>query len=119
MKARLQLSHRTITSVVNLQVLILDEPTAGMDPEARRLVWDLLLSWRGSRTILLTTHFMEEADYLGDRIAIMDHGRIACYGTSMYLKNEYGKFSLYYVHKSNIIFIIFCTLAGSLKVLFV
>lgn len=71
----------------------MDEPTSGMDPEARRLVWDLLLACRGSRTILITTHFMEEADVLGDRIAIMDHGHIICYGTPMFLKNEYGKIS--------------------------
>lgn len=72
-------------------MLILDEPTSGLDPEARREIWDMLLSLRGSRTILITTHFMEEADVLGDRIAIMDHGRLICYGTSMFLKTEYGR----------------------------
>nr|CAD7412845.1 unnamed protein product [Timema cristinae] len=73
-----------------LLVLMLDEPTSGMDPEARREIWDLLLSMRGHRTILITTHFMEEADVLGDFIAIMDHGRVHCYGTSLFLKNIYG-----------------------------
>lgn len=72
------------------KVLILDEPTSGMDPESRRYIWDLLLSCRGSRTILITTHFMEEADVLGDRIAIMDHGQLICYGTPMYLKKQFG-----------------------------
>ena len=46
---------------------------------------------RGERTILITTHFMEEADVLGDRIAIMDHGQVQCYGTSLFLKKLYGE----------------------------
>lgn len=45
---------------------------------------------RGTRTILLTTHFMEEADAISDRIAIMDHGKVKCYGTPMYLKTKFG-----------------------------
>ncbi|KAK6624522.1 hypothetical protein RUM44_011381 [Polyplax serrata] len=72
-------------------VLILDEPTSGMDPEIRREIWELLLGLRGSRTILLTTHFMEEADALCDRIAVMDCGKIKCYGSPMFLKTKYGK----------------------------
>ncbi|KAF5283869.1 hypothetical protein FQA39_LY04689 [Lamprigera yunnana] len=79
-----------ISLIGNPKLLILDEPTSGLDPEARREIWDLLLSLRGSRTVLITTHLMEEADVLGDRIAIMDHGRLICYGTSMFLKKEYG-----------------------------
>lgn len=74
----------------NAKVLILDEPTSGMDPESRRFIWDLLLSCRGSRTILITTHFMEEADVLGDWIAIMDHGNLICYGTPLFLKQQIG-----------------------------
>lgn len=46
---------------------------------------------RGQRTIIITTHFMEEADVLGDHIAIMDHGKVKCYGTSHFLKKIYGK----------------------------
>ena len=46
---------------------------------------------RGKRTIVLTTHFMEEADILGDRVAIMSNGKIECYGTPMFLKKYYGK----------------------------
>ncbi|KAK5648970.1 hypothetical protein RI129_003862 [Pyrocoelia pectoralis] len=79
-----------IALIGNTKVVILDEPTSGLDPESRRELWDMLLSLRGSRTILITTHFMEEADVLGDRIAIMDHGRLMCYGTSMFLKKEFG-----------------------------
>ncbi|KAG5895530.1 hypothetical protein JTB14_010674 [Gonioctena quinquepunctata] len=70
-------------------VLILDEPSSGMDPESRRQLWDLLLSWRGEKTILITTHFMEEADALGDWIAIMANGALQCYGTPMFLKKRY------------------------------
>ncbi|XP_077287135.1 phospholipid-transporting ATPase ABCA3-like isoform X2 [Arctopsyche grandis] len=72
----------------NAPVLILDEPTSGLDPQNRRQLWDILLELRKNHTILLTTHFMEEADALGDRIAILDHGQLKCYGTSMYLKNS-------------------------------
>lgn len=74
------------------KVLILDEPSSGMDLEARRELWNLLLEWRTSRTILITTHFMEEADALGDWIAIMSDGRLKCYGTPIFLKKKYGKY---------------------------
>ncbi|XP_060852919.1 phospholipid-transporting ATPase ABCA3-like isoform X2 [Rhopalosiphum padi] len=87
MKRKLSLA---IALVGNPKILILDEPTSGMDPESRREMWDLLLSFRGTRTILITTHFMEEADVLGDRIAIMDHGQVKCYGSSLFLKKAYG-----------------------------
>ncbi|CAG7731028.1 unnamed protein product [Allacma fusca] len=72
------------------RVVILDEPTSGMDPESRRAMWDLLMAERGRRTILLTTHLMEEADVLGDRIAIMAEGRLKCCGSPTFLKNKYG-----------------------------
>jgi ATP-binding cassette subfamily A (ABC1) protein 3 len=61
-----------------------------MDVEARRAIWDLLLYERGRRTIILTTHFMEEADVLGDRIGIMSHGKLQCCGTTNFLKRYYG-----------------------------
>ena len=72
------------------QVVILDEPTSGMDPEARRQTWDILQSQRAGRTLILSTHFMDEADLLGDRIAIMADGQLQCCGSSMFLKNIYG-----------------------------
>ena len=69
---------------------MLDEPTSGMDPSARRFTWDLLQQQKEGRTILLTTHFMDEADILGDRIVIMAEGNIKCCGSSLFLKNKYG-----------------------------
>ena len=77
--------------VWRMKVVILDEPTSGMDPKARRQTWDLLQRHRIGRTIVLSTHFMDEADLLGDRIAIMANGVIRCCGTSLFLKNKYGK----------------------------
>jgi ABC-2 type transport system ATP-binding protein len=64
------------------ELLFLDEPTTGLDPQARRQVWDLIESLRhAGRTILLTTHYMEEAVRLADRVAIMDHGKVIALGT--------------------------------------
>ncbi|NXR15534.1 ABCA3 protein, partial [Semnornis frantzii] len=71
-------------------VVMLDEPTSGMDPASRRATWDLLQQQRSHRTILLTTHFMDEADLLGDRIAIMAKGELQCCGSSLFLKRKYG-----------------------------
>ena len=61
-----------------------------MDPGARRQTWDILQKYREGRTIILTTHFMDEADILGDRIAIMTDGVVKCSGTSLFLKKQYG-----------------------------
>uniref|UniRef100_A0A671P109 P-type phospholipid transporter n=1 Tax=Sinocyclocheilus anshuiensis TaxID=1608454 RepID=A0A671P109_9TELE len=72
------------------KVVILDEPTAGVDPYARRGIWDLLLKYRTGRTILLSTHHMDEADILGDRIAIISHGKLCCVGSSLFLKTQLG-----------------------------
>ncbi|XP_004066316.1 ATP-binding cassette sub-family A member 1 isoform X1 [Oryzias latipes] len=72
------------------KVVILDEPTAGVDPYARRGIWDLLLKYRQGRTIILSTHHMDEADILGDRIAIISHGKLCCVGSSLFLKTHLG-----------------------------
>ncbi|XP_075459417.1 phospholipid-transporting ATPase ABCA1-like isoform X2 [Ascaphus truei] len=72
------------------KVVILDEPTAGVDPYARRGIWDLLLKFKQGRTIILSTHHMDEADILGDRIAIISHGKLCCCGSSMFLKKCFG-----------------------------
>ena len=79
-----------IALIGNSPVVILDEPTSGMDPEARRQIWDILQKERRNKTMLLTTHFMDEADYLGDRIAIMAKGKLVCSGSSLFLKKRYG-----------------------------
>jgi len=70
------------------QVLFLDEPTTGLDPQSRRAVWDYITSIAGSMTIFLTTHYLEEAEQLCDRLAIMDHGRLIALGSTRELKDS-------------------------------
>ena len=74
----------------NSKVVLCDEPTSGMDPSARRALWDLLQKEKKGRTILLSTHFMDEADILGDRIAIMADGELKACGTPFFLKKQFG-----------------------------
>ncbi len=61
-----------------------------MDPQSRRSVWDLLQNLREDRVILLATHFMDEADLLADRKAILTKGKLRCIGSSLFLKNRFG-----------------------------
>lgn len=64
------------------ELVFLDEPTTGLDPQARRQLWDLITDLKGAgRTIVLTTHYMDEAEQLCDRVAIMDHGKVLALGT--------------------------------------
>jgi len=73
------------------EIIFLDEPTQGLDPQSRHRIWDVLTEMKaGGSTIFLSTHYMEEADYLCDRIAIIDDGRIIARGTPQELKTEYG-----------------------------
>jgi lipooligosaccharide transport system ATP-binding protein len=73
------------------EVLILDEPTTGLDPQSRRMVWDKVMSLRDTGiTIILTTHYMDEADALCDNIGIIDHGKIIALGTPEELKAKLG-----------------------------
>ncbi|XP_042560069.1 phospholipid-transporting ATPase ABCA1 isoform X2 [Clupea harengus] len=72
------------------KVVVLDEPTAGVDPYSRRGIWDLLLKYRKDRTIILSTHYMDEAELLGDRIAIISQGKLCCCGSPLYLKAKLG-----------------------------
>ena len=81
MKRRLSIA---CAMVGNPSVLYLDEPTTGMDPVTRREVWEMIQRARIGRVVMLTTHSMEEADVLGDRIAVMSHGKIQAYGTSLH-----------------------------------
>ncbi|XP_012781470.2 retinal-specific phospholipid-transporting ATPase ABCA4 [Ochotona princeps] len=79
-----------IAFVGDAKVVVLDEPTSGVDPYSRRSIWDLLLKYRPGRTIIMSTHHMDEADLLGDRIAIISQGRLYCSGTPLFLKNCLG-----------------------------
>jgi len=73
------------------RLLFLDEPTTGLDPQARRQLWELIGDLRaGGRTIVLTTHYMEEAERLCDRVAIVDHGRAIALGTPRELVQSLG-----------------------------
>ncbi|MDK2780992.1 MAG: type transport system ATP-binding protein [Archaeoglobi archaeon] len=79
------------------EVLFLDEPTTGLDPQTRAKIWDYIQSIKEEKgmTIFLTTHYMEEAENLADRVAIMDHGRIIAEGTPESLKKLVGKDLIY------------------------
>lgn len=87
MKRRLSVA---IALLGDPKIVYLDEPTTGMDPISRRYVWDIIQEAKVGRAIVLTTHSMEEADILGDRIAIMAKGRLRCLGTSLRLKQKFG-----------------------------
>lgn len=87
MKRRLSVS---IALIGDPKIVFLDEPTTGMDPVSRRQVWNLIERVKRGRVTLLTTHSMEEADTLGDRISIMKGGRFAALGPSLQLKKKFG-----------------------------
>lgn len=88
MKRKLSIA---IAFVGNSTTVILDEPTAGVDPFARRAIWDLILKYKPGRTIVLSTHHLDEADLLSDRLAIISSGELQCVGTTMFLKRKYGE----------------------------
>ncbi|CAH8265610.1 unnamed protein product [Arabidopsis lyrata] len=87
MKRKLSLG---IALIGNSKIIILDEPTSGMDPYSMRLTWQLIKKIKKGRIILLTTHSMDEAEELGDRIGIMANGSLKCCGSSIFLKHHYG-----------------------------
>ena len=74
------------------RLILLDEPTTGLDPKVRRLVWDIISECRKSRLCILTTHCLEEAETLSDNITIMAHGRLKCIGSPAHLKKKFGGF---------------------------
>ena len=89
MKRRLNIA---LALVHNPELVFLDEPSAGLDPQTRQLLWDFIRSLRDEgKTVVLTTHVMEEADALSDRIAIIDHGKLLKLGTPRNLKKTLGK----------------------------
>lgn len=73
------------------EIAFLDEPTVAMDPQSRRAVWDFIRELRKQgRTIILTTHYMEEAEELCDRVGIVDHGKLIALGSPRHLKDKFG-----------------------------
>lgn len=93
MKRRLEIARGLMTRPV---VLFLDEPTIGLDPQTRMRMWEYIRGVnREGTTIFLTTHYMDEADQLSDRISIIDHGKIVVTGTPWELKNTLGQDLIY------------------------
>jgi ABC-type multidrug transport system ATPase subunit len=79
-----------IALIGNSKIILLDEPTSGMDVHAKRGLWHFLKNYKDNKIIILTTHSLDEAEYLGDRIGIMSEGGLVCLGTSSYLKNKFS-----------------------------
>eukprot|EP01071_Lankesteria_metandrocarpae_P011787 Lankesteria_metandrocarpae@DN5469_c0_g1_i5.p1 len=79
-----------IALVGSAKAVFLDEPASGLDPFTRRALWETLKRMRGRRAILMTTHMMEEAEFLGDRIGIMAGGTMQCLGTLPFLRGQFG-----------------------------
>ncbi|TFK08948.1 stanniocalcin-1 [Platysternon megacephalum] len=88
MKRRLSIA---ISFIGNSKTVVLDEPTSGVDPCSRRRIWDILLKYRAGCTLIFTTHHLDEAEVLSDRIAILQHGQLRCCGPPSYLKETYGQ----------------------------
>jgi len=99
MKRRLSIAMALVSDP---QVLFLDEPTLGLDPQARRTIWEYIAGLKGKKTILLTTHYMEEADFLSDRIGIIDEGKVVALGTSQELKTNIFEMRCMVVSTENI-----------------
>jgi len=88
MRRRLSIA---ISLVGDPKVVFLDEPTTGLDPVTRRQLWDTLKAASKNRCVVITTHSMEEAEVLCDRVGIVSGGRLACLGTPGHLKNRFGQ----------------------------
>ena len=89
-------------SLVNTpELLFLDEPTTGLDPNARRAIWEVIRKLKASgKTIILTTHYLDEAQQLSDRVAIMDHGHIVAMGTTEEIIQKHGSGERLEIHGS-------------------
>ncbi|KAM9227951.1 ATP-binding cassette sub-family A member 13 [Leptosomus discolor] len=88
MKRRLSIA---ISFIGNSKTVVLDEPTSGVDPCSRRSIWDVLLKNKTGCTLIFTTHHLDEAEVLSDRIAILQHGQLRCSGSPSYLRETYGQ----------------------------
>ncbi|MCK9151265.1 ABC transporter ATP-binding protein [Methanobacterium alcaliphilum] len=100
MKRRLNLAMALIHSP---EIVVLDEPSEGLDPQSRRVLWNFIRSLRDDegKTVILTTHLMDEADRLSDRIAIIDHGKLLRLDTPENLKREIGEGDVVDIHLSD------------------
>jgi len=88
MKRRVSIAMALVTDP---EIVLLDEPTVGMDPQSRRAVWDFIMELRDKgKTVVLTTHYMEEAEELCDRVGIIDHGRLIALGPPSELKAKHA-----------------------------
>eukprot|EP01022_Parablepharisma_sp_SALTPOND_P008103 TRINITY_DN135208_c1_g1_i1.p2 TRINITY_DN135208_c1_g1~~TRINITY_DN135208_c1_g1_i1.p2 ORF type:complete len:703 (-),score=70.20 TRINITY_DN135208_c1_g1_i1:8906-11014(-) len=79
-----------LSLIGNPTILMLDEPTSGLDVSARKKIWEVVNAKKKDVILLMTTHYMDEAETLGDRIAIMSEGEIKCCGSPLFLKNRFG-----------------------------
>ena len=99
MKRRLSIAMALVSDP---QVLFLDEPTLGLDPQSRRSIWEHIAELKEKKTIVLTTHYLEEADALADRIAIIDEGKIIVLGTPRELKDSISNMQVMVVKAKNL-----------------
>jgi ABC-2 type transport system ATP-binding protein len=99
MKRRLSIAMALVSDP---QVLFLDEPTLGLDPQSRRSIWEYMKGLKGEKTIVHTTHYLEEADSLADRIGIIDEGKIIALGTPRELKDSISDMEVMVVRAQNL-----------------
>jgi ABC-type multidrug transport system ATPase subunit len=72
------------------KIILLDEPTSGMDPQSRRETWEIIRHAKTDSIVILTTHYMDEAEALADRVAIISNGKLQTCGSSLFLKDKYS-----------------------------
>ncbi|CAI2383085.1 unnamed protein product [Moneuplotes crassus] len=100
-----QESKRKLSLAISLiggsKVVFLDEPSSCMDIDSRKEMWKILHKYKSGRIIILITHYMEEADFLGDKIGIMSHGQLICSGTTVFLKEKFGEgYNIHFVKEN-------------------
>ena len=90
-----------ISLLGNFKIILLDEPSSGMDPNLRRETWNILKEIKKDKIIIMTTHYMDEAEFLGDRVAIMSEGKLKTCGSSLFLKNKFSDAIIIEISKEN------------------